>query len=62
MPLDDPYLAALVWSLDHETADRLIDIGNDRFDAALNDAAVSPFGDLAAASTAMHGRCGSTMR
>ena len=51
MPLDDPYLAALVWSLDNETADRLIDIGNDRFEAALNDAAVSPFGDLAIASS-----------
>ena len=50
MPLDDPYLAALVWSLDHETADRLSDISDDRFDAALNDAAVSPFGDLTVAS------------
>ncbi|MGC6485007.1 MAG: FAD-dependent oxidoreductase [Candidatus Puniceispirillales bacterium] len=50
MPLDDPMLASLVWSMPDEEAQRLMDIGDDRFDAALNDAAISPFGDLAVAS------------
>ena len=51
MPLDKDDLAALVWTLDDETAEQLKTIEDDRFDAALNDAAMSPFGDLAVAST-----------
>lgn len=51
MPLADPQLASLVWTMSDDNAGRLLEIADDRFDAALNDEAVSPFGDLAVASS-----------
>lgn len=51
MPLEDPMLASLVWTMPDAEAARLARISDDRFDAAINDAAISPFGDLAVAST-----------